>query len=214
MVQEAERPQDGLRERKRRETLQRVAQTGLELFVAKGYEQTTLDDIAAAAGISRRTFFHYFKSKDEILLAWQIGLADSVRAAVLEAGTDQSPLDALCGALLRLASHYDTDTAIVIAGLLRSSDQLRAVNQAKYLQMEHAAFEALCRLWPQRTRREGLRMTAMIGIGAFRVAVDEWADSGAKEAFTRCIAKTFDNLRKELATPPLINQVPRGRPAK
>jgi AcrR family transcriptional regulator len=213
MAQE-EPPQDGLRERKRRETLQRVAQAGLELFVAKGYEQTTLEDIAIAAGISRRTFFHYFKSKDEILLAWQIGLVDSVRAAVLEAGTDQSPLDALCGALLKLASHYDTDTAIVIAGLLRSSDQLRAANQAKYLQMEHAAFEALCRLWPQRARREGLRMTAMVGIGAFRVAIDEWADGGGKKVFTRCIAKTFDDLRKELVTTYPSHRTPRGKPAR
>lgn len=197
MVQ-AELPQNGLRERKRRETLQRVAQTGLELFVVKGYEQTTLDDIAAAAGISRRTFFHYFKSKDEILLAWQGGLVESVRASVLEASTDQSPLDALCGALLKQASHYDTDTTLVIAHLLRSSDQLRAANQAKYLQMEHAVFEALCRLWPQRARREGLRMVAMVGMGAFRVAVDEWADGGGKEPFTRRIEKTFANLRAEL----------------
>lgn len=189
---------DGLRERKRRDTLQRIAQTGLELFIAKGYEETTLDDIAAAAGISRRTFFHYFKSKDEILLAWQIGLVDSIRAAVLEEGTDQSPLDALCGALLKMASHYDADTAIVIARLLRSSDQLRAANQAKYLHMEHAAFEALCRLWPQRSRRQGLRMVAMIGLGAFRVAIDEWADEGGKEPMTKRIQKTFANLRTEL----------------
>jgi AcrR family transcriptional regulator len=197
MAQE-EQQQDGLRERKRRDTLQRVAQTGLELFVAKGYEQTTLDDIAAAAGISRRTFFHYFKSKDEILLAWQTGLVESVRAAVLEAATDQSPLDALCSALLKLASHYDGDSALVIARLLRSNDQLRAANQAKYLHMEHAAFEALCQLWPQCARREGLRMVAMIGMGAFRVAVDEWTDAGGKEPFTRRIEKTFANLRTEL----------------
>lgn len=64
--------------------------------------------------------------------------------------------------------------------------------------MEQAVFEALCRLWPQRTRREGLRMVAMVGMGAFRVAVDEWADGGGKEPFTRRIEKTFANLRAEL----------------
>jgi AcrR family transcriptional regulator len=46
-----------------------------ELFIAKGYEETTLDDIASAAG----------KSKDEILLAWQSGLTDSIRTSILEA---------------------------------------------------------------------------------------------------------------------------------
>jgi hypothetical protein len=45
--------------------------SGLKLFVANGYEATTLEAVAAAAGISRRTFFHYFKSKEELLLAWQ-----------------------------------------------------------------------------------------------------------------------------------------------
>ena len=190
--------QEGLRERKRRDTLQRIAQTGLELFVAKGYEETTLDDIAAAAGISRRTFFHYFKSKDEILLAWQAGLVDAVRDAVLEASTDQPPLEALCGALLTLASHFDAETAIVIAQVLRSSDQLRAANQAKYMHLENAAFEALCQLWPQRSRRGRLRMVAMAGLGAFRVAIDEWTDEEGKEPLTKRIEKTFGNLRSEL----------------
>lgn len=189
---------DGLRERKRRDTLERIAQTGLELFIAQGYEVTTLDQIAAAAGISRRTFFHYFKSKDEILLAWQSGLADSLRTFIMEAAGDQSPLNALCGALLKLAAPYDTDTTIVIARLLRSSDQLRAANQAKFLRMEQAAFEALCDRWPQRARREGLRMVAMVGLGAFRIAIDEWTDAGGKQPFTRRIEKAFIALRAEL----------------
>ena len=186
---------EGLRERKRRDTLQRIAQTGLELFIAKGYEETTLDDIAAAAGISRRTFFHYFKSKDEILLAWQVGLVDAVRGAVLQESVDQSPLDALCGALLKLAANFNADTAIVIAQVLRSSEQLRAANQAKYVRLEIAAFEALSQLWPQRARRGRLRMVAMAGLGAFRVAIDEWTDEGAKVSLTKRIEKTFADLR-------------------
>ena len=53
----------GLRERKKRETLQRITETGLKLFVENGYEATTLEAIAAEASIARRTFFYYFKSK-------------------------------------------------------------------------------------------------------------------------------------------------------
>ncbi len=189
---------EGLRERKRRDTFQRIAQTGLELFIAKGYEVTTLDNIAAAAGISRRTFFHYFKSKEEILLAWQSGLAESLRTFILEAAGDPPPLDALCDALLKLAEPYDTDTMLVITRLLRSSDQLRAANQVKFLRMEQAAFEALCNRWPQRVRREGLRMVAMIGLGAFRIAIDEWTDAGGKQPFTKRIDKAFSALRTEL----------------
>ena len=73
---------EGLRERKRRQTLQRIAEVGLRLFLAKGYEATTLEEIAAAADIARRTFFYYFKSKDGILLAYQAGFADALKAAI------------------------------------------------------------------------------------------------------------------------------------
>ena len=65
--------EEGLRERKRRETLRRIAEQGLKLFLTNGFEATTLDQIAEAAGISRRTFFYYFKSKEDILMAWQGG---------------------------------------------------------------------------------------------------------------------------------------------
>lgn len=192
----------GLRERKRRDTHQRITQTGLELFLAKGYEETTLDEIAAAAGISRRTFFHYFKSKDEILLAWQITVADSIRIAVLEEDRNRAPLDALCGALLKLAAHFDTDTAIAMARVLQSSEQLRAANQAKFVRMEQAAFEALCRLWPQRGRRDRLRLVAMVGLGAFRLAIEQWTEEGRKVSLTKRIDKTFANLRTELEREP------------
>lgn len=193
-----EQHNEGLRQRKRRDTFRRITQTGLELFLAKGYEETTLDEIAAAAGISRRTFFHYFKSKDEILLAWQAAVADSIRDAVLEETSERSPLDALCGALLKMGAHFDSDAAIDIARLLQSNEQLRAANQAKFVRMELAAFEALCRLWPQRSRRERLRLVAMVGLGAFRLAIEQWTEEGGKVPLTRRIEKTFAQLRAEL----------------
>jgi AcrR family transcriptional regulator len=200
--QHEDQQQEGLRERKRRETLQRIAQTGLELFLAKGYEETTLDEIAAAAGISRRTFFHYFKSKDEILLAWQLGMVDLCREVILAQKTDQSPLEAVCAAMLQIASSYESEKAIVIARLLQSSEQLCSANQAKFAKMEQAAFEALCLLWPQRARRERLRLVAMVGLGAFRVAIDEWTSEGGQVPLGRRIAKTFAHLRAELECGP------------
>ena len=58
-VNNIEKIPNDLRERKRRLTLDLIAKTGLKLFIENGYEATTLDAIAAAAGISRRTFFYY-----------------------------------------------------------------------------------------------------------------------------------------------------------
>jgi AcrR family transcriptional regulator len=189
---------EGLRERKRRDTLQRITQTGLDLFVSNGYEETTLDEIAAAAGISRRTFFHYFKSKDEILLAWQSAVADSIHSAVLMEPTHQSPIDALCGALLKMVAHFDKGAAIDVARILQSNEQLRAANQAKFVRMEQAAFGALCALWPQQGRRARLRLVAMVGLGAFRLAIEQWTEEGGKVRLTKRIEQTFANLRAEL----------------
>ena len=68
-ITNVDEPNEGLRARKRRETSQRITDVGMCLFIEKGYESTTLDDIASGAGISRRTFFYYFKSKDELAIA-------------------------------------------------------------------------------------------------------------------------------------------------
>lgn len=189
---------EGLREKKRRETLQRIAETGLKLFVANGYEETTLDAIAEAAGISRRTIFYYFKSKEEILLAYQSGSIEIIRNAVLQESTDQAPLDVVMNALLKLASHYKSDDMIVIDRLLRSTEQLRASKQAKYVQQEQAVFEALCQLWPQAKRRNALRIVAMISMGALRLAIDAWVQSGGKQSPEKQLRDVFAELKSEI----------------
>ncbi len=100
---------EGLRERKRRQTLERIAETSLRLFVENGYEATTLDAIAAAAGISRRTFFYYFKSKEDVLLARQGGDFPRVlHSTMLAESPDQTPLEAVRKCLVKLASRYET----------------------------------------------------------------------------------------------------------
>lgn len=195
---EKDEEHDGLRERKRKETLHRIAETALKLFVANGYEATTLDAIAEAAGISRRTIFYYFKSKEEILLAYQSGVGEMIRAAVLQESSDQPPLDAVLNALLRLNSGYDSEQMIAIDRLLRSTEQLRASKQAKYMQQEQALFEALCQLWPQAKRRNALRMVAMASIGALRLAIEAWVESGGKQSPEKHLRNAFADLKREI----------------
>lgn len=59
-----------LRERNKQRVTQRIISAAVELFKAKGYHQTTMDDIAAKAEISRATLFNYFPSKESLLLPW------------------------------------------------------------------------------------------------------------------------------------------------
>src|SRR5213080_2102307 len=57
-----------VRERTRRAVRGELAQLAVSLFVEKGYDETTIDDLAAAAGMSKRTFFRYFASKEELVM--------------------------------------------------------------------------------------------------------------------------------------------------
>jgi AcrR family transcriptional regulator len=193
--------EQGLRERKRRETLRRIAEEGLKLFLTNGYEATTLDEIAEAAGISRRTFFYYFKSKEEILLAWQGGgFTETVRAAVLEQSTRQSPLDAVKNALLGMMTRFKADfkQARAIERLVCSNEALRLRHQAKYVEQEQAVFEALCQMWPQPKRQPGLRMIAMISVGAFRLAIDSWSRDEGRRPIDAYLKEAFANLKSEI----------------
>lgn len=57
----------GLRERKKQETAERIYRTALKLFRERGYEATTVEEIAQAAEVAKGTFFHYFPTKDAVL---------------------------------------------------------------------------------------------------------------------------------------------------
>ncbi len=72
----------------------------MELFLKRGFEETTLDDIAAAAEISRRSFFHYFASKEDLVLAWQDASTDFPVAAIAARPADEPMLLAAENALL------------------------------------------------------------------------------------------------------------------
>jgi len=193
--------EEGLRARKRRETLHRIAEQGLKLFLAHGYEATTLDAIAEAAGISRRTFFYYFKSKEEILLAWQDGgFNETLRAAVLEQSTNQSPLNAVKNALLELTVRFQADYKQTkeIERLMFANESLRIRHQAKYLEKEQAVFDALCQMWPQQKRQPALRIVAMMSVGALRLAIDNWNRDQGKRPIAVYLREAFAGLKSEV----------------
>ena len=190
--------QEGLRERKRRQTRQRIIDAGLELFLANGFDETTLDAIAEAADISRRTFFYYFKSKEDIVLAYQQGSMERLRDTIASESTDRPPLDVVRTALLKLASEYSAEAMIPIDRLMISTESLRARKQASYIAQEQALFEALCELWPQQRRRGALRIVAMVSIGAMRLSIEAWRQDGSKRPIKDYLQEAFANLKAEI----------------
>lgn len=164
---------EGLRARKRRETLARIAETGLNLFSEHGYDATTLEAIAEASGISPRTFFYYFKSKDEVLQYWQgTGFAEALAPTLLAQPPDKSPLHSVRDTLIALVTSHQNEKSLTVDRIYNSSEILRVRKQGFYLQLEQTVFTALTARWPQPDRLASLRITAMAAIGAFRLAME------------------------------------------
>lgn len=197
-TKDAGTPREGLRERKRRETLQRITDAGICLFIEKGYEATTLDEIAATAGISRRTFFYYFRSKDDILLSLQSGVGDLLIAAVRDAALDKRPLEAVRDAIVQVCATIPAEDMTVIDRLMRSSEAVQARKQATYAQHEKALFAALRERWPEPERETSLRLVAMMSVGVMRIASDALSREGGKRPFVELLHDAFDALESEI----------------
>ncbi|MFE9770555.1 TetR family transcriptional regulator [Streptomyces sp. NPDC005931] len=93
-------PRPGLRERKKRRTRDALLRAALELFVTRGYEGTTVDDIAAAVDVSQRTFFRYFASKEDAAFFVPRLAESQVIGAVRARPPGEPPLEALRRAVL------------------------------------------------------------------------------------------------------------------
>ena len=195
MMINIEKIPNDLRERKRRVTLDRIAETGLKLFIEHGYEATTLDAIAAASGISRRTFFYYLKSKEDVLLAHESGnFPHALRPTFLKQSPKLLPIDAARKTFLALASMYETKESIIADRILRSIETLRLRKEALLVQMEEVLAEAMYELWPDQSRRPALRLAAMVAIGTLRFAKENWRREDAAHPLTHYIDEAFNLL--------------------
>jgi AcrR family transcriptional regulator len=88
-----------------RTSREQLAATALRLFAANGFDTTTVDEIAAAAGVSRRTFFRLFPTKEDAIFPDHDRLRAAV-AAELEAWEHEEPITALCRAVRVVLAHY------------------------------------------------------------------------------------------------------------
>ena len=189
----------GGRAGKREAVRGRVSEAALRLFLAQGYQATTVDAIAEAAGISRRSFFSYFESKDDILAFWQARDWDDARQEVLKSSPSVPPLHAVRDVMVRYVSRYSTEEMAQIDALLRSSASLMARKQAFYAEQEVALFSALCEVWREPERRMALRLVAMVSIGALRLAIQAYHEAGsARRSMARLVRDAFAVLEAEI----------------
>ena len=185
----------GLRLRKRQQTRERLTQAAMALFLERGFEATTLDDIAAAADISRRSFFHYFASKEDVVFAWQEESTAALIAAVAARPASESMLTAAESAISAMVRQFEPGEAIAMACLKRDNPALQARDQVKYEQLERSLAEALGRRAGHPAETLHVRLVAMIATGAMRIGGELWAAEGARENPEALVKGTFAAIR-------------------
>lgn len=185
----------GLRERKRQQTRERLSRVAMALFLDRGFEATTLDDIAAAADVSRRSFFHYFASKEDVVFAWQEESTAALVAAVAARPVDESMLAAAENAITAMVRQLEPNEAIAMACLKRDNPALQARDQVKYEKLERALADALSKRTGHKTEKLQARLVAMIATGAMRLGGELWAAEGAREKPEALVEQIFAALR-------------------
>jgi len=189
------RAASGLRERKKARQREAILQAGIELFRARGYEQTTVDDIARAADISQPTFYKYFPSKDAILRDFAMtGAAQALDGLLTAEGSVELRLRQFFQVL---ATYVMSERALWYA--IAVSNAYNPVRDPEVLRAENAATRSMERLLLEGQQRgeltrdfsavrlgsvlEGLMLRASIEWGAnfpeahdLRTSIDQMFD--------------------------------------
>jgi len=166
---------EGRRERKRRQTRERIEQAAMTLFLQRGFEATTVEDITEAADVSKRSFFDYFPSKEEVVFAWQDSFADRLMAAIAARPAEEPLVAVVEAAIIATVIAAVDERGLALAELIHRTPALNARDQLKYARLEQKLAEALLlRKGNDPAERSRMRILAAVVIGALRVGAELW----------------------------------------
>ncbi|MFC9806510.1 TetR/AcrR family transcriptional regulator [Streptomyces griseoaurantiacus] len=210
----------GLRERKKRATRAALAEAAIRLAAEHGVDKVTVEAISAAAGVSERTFFNYFDTRDDAFVVIDSEATDRVRTALLAAPTELSPLEALRDALAAELAGAEQDHELwgLHAGVLRSAPHLLVRSLGAHMADETALAEAVAaRLGTpvavpdgagppgEEERRAALelypRLLAALAHTAVRVGVEHWCSRREGDSFAEVFQQVFTLLAAGLPAP-------------
>ncbi len=173
---------EGRREQRKRDTRRALEDAALRRFAADGYDATTADVIAADAGVSARTFFRYFATKDEVLDMGRLERQARLRQAVAQAPGSGLAVVAAAVAVLGEGFHGDRERVALRQRAAASSPVLRGRLFDTFASWEHALATALA----DRGERDAETLAA-VGIAVFRAATAAWLrDGGELTPYVRC----------------------------
>ncbi|MET4922450.1 TetR family transcriptional regulator [Streptomyces sp. PSRA5] len=185
-------------DRSRRSVYAEITQVAMDLFLRKGFDQTTIDEIVAASGVSRRSFFRYFGTKEDIVLG---GLADEGARVSVELARHPDEEDlwtALRSAILAVGDEEaDEERTLAIARMMYGSPSLRARSIEKHLRWQ-------ADLVPEVRRRLGgpedtadLRAAAIVAcaITCLDTAGEAWSRAGADQSLAVYFTQALDAIQ-------------------
>jgi AcrR family transcriptional regulator len=166
----------GARERKKRQTLGRIQEAAFRLFGEAGFDGTTVDQIAAAAGVSPRTFFRYFASKEDVVFAEQPHDLTALRAAVTSQPATSPERVALRDGLLDFSRYIQGEQERVLSQAQLVNDNPSLIGPV--LVMQSSWSDSLAAALAERAGDGDpsfeQRVLASAAVGALTIAVYTW----------------------------------------
>jgi len=165
---------EGRRETRKRSTREALEEAALRRFAVDGYDETSVDAIAADAGVSARTFFRYFATKDEVLDMGREMRQAELRVRIRDlVAADTAGLDVVRDALVELARGFETD---------RDRVQLRQRAAASSPVLRGRLYDTFAS-WEHVVARElggdaDARTLAAVGFAVFRASTATWVAEG------------------------------------
>jgi AcrR family transcriptional regulator len=193
-----------LRERKKAETRTALASAALRLAIELGPDRVTVDEIAEASGVSPRTFFNYFASKEDAILGNSSASTSRLVEHLAERPPDEPPLDALRAAMHAGIDHLQSDPDEWIARnrLVRGYPSLAVRYAARLADLEReVVLEVARRTGLDADRDPYPGVVAGAAMSGARVALTLWQQRGPRGSLPALLDEVFDQLMTGLAQP-------------
>lgn len=194
----------GLRERKRQRTHEALEETALRLFTEQGFAATPVSRVAEQAGVSTRTFFHHFATKEDVVLAaYERRLARLVDVLAARPD-DEPPLTTLRASLLTVAEDYQRarDELLDRVRLIATTPSIHARSLELQSRWEERIAEAVARRLDVEVERDlRPRLLASVTFAAMRVAQRRWLQDEQADDLPALVTEALDLLEQGLTGP-------------
>lgn len=178
----------------------RLEQAAFALYAERGFEQTTVAEIAARAGLTERTFFRHFADKREVLFASAGALEEALVTAVRSAPASLPAIDAVAAGLEAIAAELpDRDLARQRQAIITANAELQERELIKLASLATVLADALRR---RGTGDPAASLTAEIAIAVFRIAFERWVEDTGQRDLAELIHESLDELRAVTAGKP------------